>query len=56
MIPNNTLLVIAILGGLLILVGFGLRERRLGWVLMLVGFIATMVAAVYKAFFTFGGL
>lgn len=56
MIPSNTLLVIVVLGVLLTLVGFGLRDRNLGLVLAGIGLIAALAGAVYKAIEVFGGI
>lgn len=51
---NNTLLVVFILGVIATFIGFGLRDRNLGIVLLGLGFLATLFAVLRKAVDLFG--
>lgn len=51
---NDTLLVIFIVGVILTIVGFGLRDRNPGLVLLGVGFLATLFVVIRKAAEWFG--
>lgn len=51
---NTTLLVIFVLGVILSLIGFGLRDRNPGIALMGVGFLAALFVIANKAIEAFG--
>ncbi|MFA7437632.1 hypothetical protein [Castellaniella sp.] len=51
---NNTLLIIFILGVIATFIGFGLRDRNPGIILLGLGFLATLFAVVRKAMELFG--
>ena len=51
---NNTILVIFILGVIALFIGFGLRDRNPGVILLGLGFLATLFAIINKAVEVFG--
>lgn len=51
---NTTLLISFVIGVILTLIGFGFRDRNPGVILMGIGFLAVLYAAVTKALQTFG--
>lgn len=51
---NDTLLVLFIIGVILTIVGFGLRDRNPGLVLLGVGFLVTLFVVIKKAAEWFG--
>jgi hypothetical protein len=51
---DTTLLVILVLGVIAMLIGFGLRDRNPGMLLLGVGFLAVLLALIQKAVDTFG--
>ena len=53
---NSTLLVIFVLGVIATFIGFGLRERNLGIILLGLGFLATLFALIDKAVSLFHNL
>jgi len=46
---NTTLLVIVVVGAVLMIIGFGLRDRNPGLILLGLGFLAIIYAVVRKA-------
>jgi hypothetical protein len=46
---NNTVLVVFVIGVLLLIIGFGFRDRNPGMVLLGIGLLATLYAVVQKA-------
>lgn len=46
---NNTVLIVFVIGVILLIIGFGLRDRNPGMVLLGIGLLATLYAAVQKA-------
>ncbi|WP_017522963.1 hypothetical protein [Pusillimonas noertemannii] len=51
---NSTLLLLAVLGVIFTFIGFGLRDRNLGLVLLGLGFLAIVYAVITKAIELFG--
>ncbi|MFA5663460.1 hypothetical protein [Castellaniella sp.] len=51
---NNTLLIIFIVGVIATFIGFGLRDRNPGIILLGLGFLVTLYAVVRKAAELFG--
>ncbi|WP_397473873.1 hypothetical protein [Pusillimonas sp.] len=51
---NTTLLLIVVLGIIVTFIGFGLRDRNLGLVLLGIGFLAIVYAVITKAIELFG--
>ncbi|MER1967046.1 hypothetical protein [Castellaniella sp. GW247-6E4] len=51
---NNTILVIFILGVIATFIGFGMRDRNPGIVLLGIGFLAVLYAIIGKAIDVFG--
>ena len=52
---SNTILVIFILGIIATFIGFGLRDRNLGLVLLGLGLLATLFAIINRVAWLFGG-
>ena len=50
---TNTMLIIIVTGVVLMLVGFGLRDRNIGMGLMGIGLITAIGTIIYKAYITF---
>tara|TARA_R110000850_G_scaffold277133_1_gene423245 strand:- start:22295 stop:22486 length:192 start_codon:yes stop_codon:yes gene_type:complete len=46
---NNTVLIVFVIGVILLIIGFGLRDRNPGMVLLGIGLLATLYAVVQKA-------
>jgi|TARA_R100001143_G_C3345249_1_gene126407 hypothetical protein len=46
---NNTVLIVFVIGVILLIIGFGLRDRNPGMVLLGIGLLATLYAVVKKA-------
>ncbi|MAK55173.1 MAG: hypothetical protein CML17_04940 [Pusillimonas sp.] len=46
---NNTVLVVFVIGVILLIIGFGLRDRNPGMVLLGIGLLATLYAVIQKA-------
>jgi len=51
---NTTLLVIFVVGAVLVIIGFGFRDRNPGLILLGTGFLALVYVAVRKAMEIFG--
>lgn len=51
---NTALLVVVVVGVVLMIIGFGLRDRNPGLVLLGLGFLAVVYASVRKAMEIFG--
>ena len=51
---STTVLVIFVLGVIALLIGFGLRDRNPGIILLGLGFLATLYAIINKAVEVFG--
>lgn len=51
---NTTLMVVFVVGVVLLIIGFGLRDRNPGLILLGIGFLAVVYAAVRKAIEIFG--
>lgn len=51
---NTTLLLLVVLGVIVTFIGFGLRDRNVGLVLLGVGFLAIVYAVITKAVALFG--
>lgn len=51
---NSTILVIFLLGVIATFIGFGLRDRNPGVILMGIGFLAALFAVIRKAMELFG--
>jgi hypothetical protein len=51
---SNAVLVVFILGVVAMFIGFGLRDRNPGIILLGIGFLATLYAIIHKAIETFG--
>lgn len=51
---NTSLLVIVVVGVVLMFIGFGLRDRNPGLILLGLGFLAIIYASVQKAIEVFG--
>ena len=51
---SNAVLVIFILGVIALFIGFGLRDRNPGIILLGLGFLATLFAVIRKAIEVFG--
>lgn len=50
---NTTLMVVAVFGIIVTLIGMGFRDRNPGIILMGIGFLATLFAIIQKAIKTF---